>query len=116
MILKNNTLVRDFSFKNNKLDYFLFYLLWFFSVLNFTGTRREFYYVLFVLAAVIFFRKRNRFSLVYIIMITMYVVLILLQIRFYEKGTLYSVIGQFMFITYPFFLVNIFKKKYHIIL
>ena len=111
MIYNDIRSLNKYTFKKNKLDYFLFYFLFFFPVLNWTSLRRETYYVQFIIAFLLALRNKNFISLTFIRVLILWIVVILLQVIYFKIAPIESYVGQLMFISYPYFMIIIFKEK-----
>lgn len=92
-------------------DHFIFYLVFIFPVTNFLVFRREIFLTIFVIMIFKYF-KQIKFSFVFLVLISLYFVIITLQTIFYGRFSLVSLIGEIIFLTYPFLAVIYFRQKF----
>ena len=105
------TYTDQYKFKNNRYDYFLFYILFFFSVLNFTITRQPLYFLWYTIALILYLKKDTLLKKDLLKVIILYVVIMVFQLIEFQRGTPQSIGGEFMYLTYAYMLVTIFREK-----
>ena len=101
----------NYSFNKNKLEYLFFFFMFFFPIVHWSSFRKEVFLLQFTIAVILTFSKRGLLDLKYIRVIALWSVIMLFQFAIFGHASFISVIGQIMFISYPFFLVIIFKEK-----